>query len=264
MSEPRAADVAAPADRAAKAEHAAPSGPAAESAPAAERPRVLAVIPAHNEASRIESVVARALMQLPVLVVDDGSTDDTAARAEAVGAKVLVQQPNQGKGAALRAGFGRAVDDGYDAIVTLDGDGQHDPAEIGRFVDAWLEGRPDLVIGRRNFRRMPPIRRLANLAGAAMFSWAVGEQIPDNQSGYRLLSRRLAEAMLNSREPGFAFEVDMITTAIRAGWQITWVPISTLYLGGPSHIRPVAHMREFLRMSFDARAAVRGAERTGS
>jgi glycosyltransferase involved in cell wall biosynthesis len=220
------------------------------------RPRVLALIPAHNEAARIADVVAGALAQLPVLVVDDGSSDDTAARALAAGATVIEQRPNQGKGAALRAGFRWAIGREFDAIVTLDGDGQHDPKEIERFVAAYEAGRPDLLIGARNFRRMPLLRRLGNSLGAMAFSWAVGRRIADNQSGYRLISRRLAEALLDSTESGFGFEIEMITTCVRAGWPIVEVPIRTLYLGGPSHIRPIAHTREFIRLCRSARRLV--------
>ena len=222
-----------------------------------DRPRILALIPAHNEAARIAPVVMAAVAMLPVLVVDDGSTDDTAGRSRDAGATVISQRPNQGKGAALRAGFRWAIEHGFDAVVTLDGDGQHDPTEIGRFVSAYEAGRPDLVIGARNFRRMPPLRRLANGAGTLLFSWAVGRHIADNQSGYRLVSRRLAETMLESTETGFGFEVEMIAACVRAGWPIVDVPVRTLYLGGPSHIRPIAHTREFLRLCRTARRHVR-------
>jgi glycosyltransferase involved in cell wall biosynthesis len=128
----------------------------------AESARVLALIPAYNEAPHITSVVAGALAYLPVLVVDDGSTDDTAARAKASGAAVLRQMPNQGKGAALRAGFRQAIHEGYDAVLPLDADGQHDPTEIPKFLRAYNAGRADLIIGKRDFSQMPPIRRLAN------------------------------------------------------------------------------------------------------
>jgi glycosyltransferase involved in cell wall biosynthesis len=221
------------------------------------QPRILALIPAYNEAPRVGAVVAGALAHLPTLVVDDGSTDDTAATAESAGATVIRQRPNQGKGAALRAGFRWALDEGFDAVLTLDGDGQHDPAEIPLFLTARRRTNPDLVIGRRDFGRMPPIRQLSNRIGGLAFSWAVGRRIPDNQSGYRLLSRRLMEAMLESRESGFAFEVEMITTAIRAGWTIDWVPIRTIYAGEPSHIDPWRHFTSFVRMVRKARATVR-------
>jgi glycosyltransferase involved in cell wall biosynthesis len=219
---------------------------------------IVALIPAHDEAPRIGAVIAAARELLPVIVVDDGSSDDTADRAREAGAEVVEQRPNQGKGMALRTGFRRALDDGADAVVTLDGDGQHDPAEIERFLSAWnADPRPDLVIGRRNFRSMPPPRRLSNVLGGRAFSWAVGRPIPDNQSGYRLVSRRLAAATLASDEPGFAFEVEQITTCIRMGGTIAWVPIRTIYAGAPSHIRPIAHLREFVRIVRQARRNVR-------
>jgi glycosyltransferase involved in cell wall biosynthesis len=215
------------------------------------------MIPAYNEAPRIGAVVRGALAHLPVLVVDDGSTDATAPAAEAAGASVLVQRPNQGKGAALRAGFRWALEQGFDAVVTLDGDGQHDPAVIPDFLAARAVAGDALVIGYRDFRRMPPVRRLANSLGARAFSWAVGRAIPDNQSGYRLIDRRLLAALLASWETGFAFEVEMITTCIRGGWPMAWVPIPTLYAAEPSHIRPMGHLASFIRVVLEARRTVR-------
>lgn len=217
---------------------------------------VVALIPGYNEGPRIGAVVRGAKEHLPVIVVDDGSADDTAARAREAGATVVEQRPNQGKGAALRTGFRRAIAHGYEAVLTLDADGQHDPAEMPRFLEAYAaEPRPMLVIGRRNFRTMPPMRRLANELGGRALSWAVGRPIPDNQSGYRLIGRPLAEAMLASDESGFEFEVEMITTCIRLGGEIAWVPVRTIY-GAPSHIRPLTHLRQFIRIVRNARRDV--------
>ena len=103
---------------------------------------------------------------------------------------------------------------------------------------------------------MPPIRRLANELGGRAFSWAVGRPIPDNQSGYRLIGRRVMEATLDSEERGFEFEVEMITTCIRLGGVIAWVPIRTIY-GAPSHIRPLDHLMSFVRVVRKARLDVR-------
>jgi len=218
---------------------------------------IVALIPAFNEAPRISPVVRGALEHLPVLVIDDGSTDGTADIARTAGAPVIAQRPNQGKGAALRTGFRRALADGAEAIVTLDADGQHDPREIPRFLEAGAaDPPPDLVIGGRNFRAMPPVRRLSNELGRRAFSWAVGRDIPDNQSGFRLVSARLAAATLASDEPGFAFEVEQITTCIRLGGEIAWVPIRTIYAGAPSHVEPLAHLREFIRIVRQARRDV--------
>ena len=229
---------------------------ASSSAPEAA-PSVVALIPGYNEGPRIGPVVRGTLEHLPVIVVDDGSTDDTAARAREAGATVIERRPNAGKGAALRAGFRQALDAGYDAVLTLDADGQHDPAEIPAFLDAFAaEPPPDLVIGRRNFRAMPPIRRLSNTIGGMAFSWAVGREIADNQSGYRLIGRRILAATIDSDEGGFEFEVEMITTSIRLGGTIAWVPIRTIYAGAPSHIKPIDHLRSFVRITRKARRDV--------
>jgi glycosyltransferase involved in cell wall biosynthesis len=225
--------------------------------------RVMAVIPAHDEALRIARVVHGALRHVPVLVVDDGSTDDTPALAEAAGARVIRQSPNQGKGAALRAGFAAALEAGVEAVITLDGDGQHDPAEIPTFLGTYarrtIEGHAsELIVGKRSFRRMPPVRRLANRLGTVVLSAAVGRWLADNQSGYRLVGRRLMQAMLASRESGFAFEVEMIAVCLREGWPIDWVPVRTIYADERSHIRPRHHLREFLAVTGRARRIARG------
>ena len=218
---------------------------------------VLALIPAFQEAERVGRVVTAALARLPVLVVDDGSTDGTATAAAAAGATVVIQVPNQGKGAALRVGFAWALARDVEAVVTLDADGQHDPGEIPAFLKAYRQTGADLVIGRRDFRRMPPTRRLANELGRRAMSWAAGRDIPDNQSGYRLLSRRLMAALESSQETGFEFEVEMITTCIRAGFALEWVPIRTIYAGEASHIQPWRHLSSFVRIVRTTRRTVR-------
>jgi glycosyltransferase involved in cell wall biosynthesis len=223
--------------------------------------RTLALIPAYNEAQHIAEVVRAARRHLPVLVVDDGSTDDTAARAESAGADVIRQMPNQGKGAALRAGFRRAIDGRYDAVVTLDADGQHDPAEIPGFLRAFEERRPDLIVGARTFRDMPLVRRVANALGTVTFSWAIGQSIRDNQSGYRLVSSRLMETTLDSDETGFEFEVEMIVICVLHGMTLDWVPIRTIYAGESSHIRPWHHLVHFVRILWQTRQRVRDSRR---
>jgi glycosyltransferase involved in cell wall biosynthesis len=229
---------------------------------AAARGGTLALIPAHDEAPRIGAVVAAAAVHLPVLVVDDGSSDDTAAVAERAGARVLRQMPNQGKGAALRAGFRAALAESAGAVITLDGDGQHDPSELPAFLAAGARPAsdgtaPELIVGRRDFRHMPPVRRLSNWLGTVVLSAAVGRWIDDNQSGYRWIGRRLMAATLGSSESGFAFEVEMIAVCLREGWPIEWLPIRTIYGEEPSHIRPLRHVREFLAVTRRARRIAR-------
>jgi glycosyltransferase involved in cell wall biosynthesis len=219
--------------------------------------QILALIPAYNEEVHIAGVVSGALAHLPVLVVDDGSKDSTVQCAETAGATVLRQIPNQGKGAALKAGLRWAVAAGYEAVVTLDADGQHDPAELPSFVQAYQARGADLIIGSRDFSQMPPIRRLANTVGRWLFSWAIGRPVRDNQSGYRLISRRLGEAMQGSDEQGFQFEVEMIVVCVQRGFRLEWTPISTIYAGETSHINPWQHTVEFLRMIWQTRQRVR-------
>lgn len=224
---------------------------------------ILILIPAYNEGERVAPVVRKALTYLPVLVVDDGSTDKTAEFAQNAGAEVLRQKPNQGKGAALLAGFEVALDRGYRAVITLDADGQHDPAEIPAFLAAFHEHQADLIIGKRDFSRMPLIRRLANTLGTALFSRAVGQHVPDNQSGYRLISRRLLEAAGDIQERGFEFEVEMIVTCVTRGFTLSWVPIRTIYGDEKSHIDPLRHLAKFLQVTLNTGRMVRAARRNG-
>jgi glycosyltransferase involved in cell wall biosynthesis len=245
---------------------------------------ILAIVPAHNEGPRIGAVVRSLVDQgLPVLVVDDGSSDDTGDAARAAGARVLSLTPNRGKGAALKAAFRQALDEApptnqtapasetgtapdairWDAFLTLDGDGQHDPAEAEGFVEAWSTGGADLVVGARDYRSMPPVRRFTNSVSRLLFSWAVGEKIPDNQSGYRLRSRRLAEATLSSPEEGFAFEVEEIAICVGRGYRLAWLPIKTIYGTEVSDIKPWSHFLGFVRVTRRARRRVRQ-ERLGS
>lgn len=218
---------------------------------------VLALIPAYQAAEQVAPVVRGASRHLPVVVVDDGSDDGTAAVAQKAGAEVVRQEPNQGKGAALQRGFRLALERGCPAVVTLDADGQHDPEEIPVFLGAWQRASPDLVIGARDFGEMPPIRSLANTIGRWVLSTAVGRRIPDNQSGYRLISRRLVREMLESEESGFEFEVEMVLVCLRRRWPMEWVPIRTIYDGAGSHISPAGHVLKFVRLVARARRAAR-------
>lgn len=222
--------------------------------------RVLALIPAYNEAERIGSVIDLALNHIPVLVVDDGSRDETAAVSRLSGAEVITHIPNQGKGAALLQGFRYAVEQGYDAVVTLDADGQHDPQEIPLFLAEFTSGA-DLVIGQREFRKMPFPRNLSNAFGTWMFSRALGQYCPDNQSGYRLYSRRMIESSLGSGETNFEFEVEVIARCVALGYKLSWVPIQTIYAGETSHIKPLRHIRHFFRVVRKTREILRAAAR---
>jgi glycosyltransferase involved in cell wall biosynthesis len=216
-------------------------------------PKIIAIIPAHNEADHIEKVVSEAKLFLPVLVVDDGSSDATATIASLAGATVISQSPNQGKGTALITGFRYALANNFEAAVMLDGDGQHDPSEISTFLQEYFLRHADLIIGERDFSKMPLIRRTSNTIGRKLLSWALGQSVPDNQSGYRLLSRRFIEETMTSTEKGFELEVDMVIRCIRKGFLIDWVPIKTIYAGEKSHISPLNLVMNYFRLVWQAR-----------
>jgi len=218
---------------------------------------VVALIPAYNAEPFVGDVIRVAREHVPVIAVNDGSKDGTLAVLRASGATVIDQQPNQGKGAALKRGYRAAMDSGVAAVIQLDADGQHDPAEIPGFLRKFRETRADLIIGERQFDQMPFVRRMSNTVGRAAFSWAMGRRINDNQSGYRLLSRRLMEAVLASDESGYEFEMDQIVIAVKRGWRIEGVPIRTIYGDEVSNIRPLQHVVHFFRMVRDARRAMR-------
>jgi glycosyltransferase involved in cell wall biosynthesis len=219
--------------------------------------KALALIPGYNEEGAIGQVVREARAILPVLVVDDGSKDKTAEVAQAAGAIVLKQVPNQGKGAALRTGFRYALDHGFDAVLTLDADGQHDPAEMPKFLECHAETGAELIIGARDFRQMPLVRRISNRFARASFSRVVGRPILDNQSGYRLIAAPLLRLLQESREQGFEFEVEMIVVCVRERMRLEWVPIRTIYGDENSHISPLAHTANFLRILRKTRRMLR-------
>lgn len=213
---------------------------------------ILALIPAWNEGSRLGPVVEATRRYLPVLVVDDGSQDGTAAVAKRAGATVVSHDENRGKGVALVTGFDWALERGYDAVLTLDADGQHDPDDIPRFLDAYETGRWDLIIGRRDFGQMPFPRGTTNPFGSWLLSLALDERILDNQSGFRLHDRALLE-MLDLSTTGFELEVELIIQAVCQGMRIGWVEIRTIYsVDKTSYFHPVKDSARFLAMVWHA------------
>lgn len=227
------------------------------------KPRILSLIPAYNESERVAAVVKAAGAYGQVLVVDDGSKDQTFEAAKAAGAEVLRQEPNQGKGAALIRGFKQGLDQGYDAVITLDADGQHDPTEIPLFLDDFVKHSSDLIIGKRDFSKMPFPRNITNQIGTWSFSDAMQQYIPDNQSGYRLHSRRLLEEALTSSEHGFEFEVEIILRCVLKGFKISWIPIKTIYNAKQnSKITPLRHVWRFYSLVFRTRKIIRSQRKT--
>jgi glycosyltransferase involved in cell wall biosynthesis len=181
-------------------------------------------------------------------VVDDGSTDGTADCALRAGAEVVSHSENLRKGAALKTGFTWAVEKGYEAVITMDADGQHDPADLDKLLNENRHRQADLIIGERESSRMPWPNRFTTPLGAKILSWALGIRVTDNQSGFRLLTRPLIERM-SLRSNGYEMEVEMIWEAVRLKMPIAWVPIHTIYFPDrQSGFRPIIDTLLFLRM----------------
>jgi len=206
--------------------------------------RVLVVVPAFNAERTVGGIVrgCRAVVD-EVLVIDDGSIDRTAAEAVDAGARVMSHAANRGKGAALKTGFGLALQRGYDAVITLDADGQHLPREIPKFLTARAETQADLIIGGRAhlFDQMLPRRRMANRFSAWSIARCSRTNVTDSQSGFRLYSRELLlKARL--RSDGFDLESEVIVRAGCDGFKVITIPIDLGFVDGlsTSHYKPVA------------------------
>lgn len=174
--------------------------------------KVLVGIPALNEEQTIAKVVIRSLPYAEsVLVVDDGSGDDTALIAEKLGAVIVRHEKNLGKGAALRDCFEWARKTGADALVTLDGDAQHEPEEIPKLVEALTAAQADVVIGSRLTRpsHMPHYRWLGGRMLDHGAGVKVGERVVDAQSGFRAYSRRAIESLV-AAEYGMGVDAELI------------------------------------------------------
>ena len=216
----------------------------------ASKETVLAIIPAYGEGRFIGQVVRQVLQYVQaVLVIDDGSPDNTATEAETAGAKVIRHGTNLGKGAALKTGLQYAVSIEAAFFLFLDGDGQHDPAEIPAFIEAINCSNADLVVGNRmrNLESMPLIRRWTN----QFMSWQIGRickiPIPDSQCGFRLARKELLPVLM-APSNRFEFESESIILAARQGFRLEFVPIRTIYTDQHSKIRPLRDTLRYLRL----------------
>ncbi len=228
-----------------------------------DRTNVAALIPAYFEEQKIADVARRTCAMLDqVLVVDDGSTDATETEARKSGADVIRHPENRGKGAAIKTGLreltARAT---VTYILVLDGDGQHLPEEIPNFIAEANRSGAEMIVGNRmaDTRAMPLVRKLTNVTMSAMISGLVGQRVPDTQCGFRMFSKALATAFLDTPSSKFDFETEMLSIASQRGCHIAAAPISTVYGDEKSKIHPVRDTLRFFKLMHRLRRELRGA-----
>lgn len=211
---------------------------------------VCLIIPAYNEARAIGRVVSEACKIMEhVVVVDDGSVDATAQIAQDSGAFVIKHEANSGKGAALCTGFRYALDHGYDALITIDSDGQHDVGDIPTFLRAYGKRGSGIILGSRmhDISTMPTVRRFTNKFTSFVGSLLARQKLRDSQSGFRLISTDVLRAV-ELETTGYEMESELLIKASRAGFRISSVPIKTIYGDEVSKIDPVADTYRFFRL----------------
>lgn len=215
------------------------------------RSHTAAIIPAYQDEKHIGEIVRRTRERLDnVLVVDDGSSDQTGQRAREAGAEVIVHDQNRGKGDAIKTGmenyFGREAV----WVILLDSDGQHLPEEIDRFLSAAASStQPTFLIGNRmnNATTMPFVRRVVNRYMSGQISRVCKQKIPDTQCGFRMLNRQLIPELLGGGDR-FDYETEVLIVASRKGYRIESVPITTVYTDQVSKIRPLRDAIRFLKL----------------
>ncbi len=220
--------------------------------------RIAIVIPAYNESRTIREIAARALRQSPiVVVVDDGSTDDTAACVGELPVVLLRHEHNRGKGAALATGFAHALTLEIDAVVTMDGDGQHRVEDVPRLVAAARAHPHRLIVAARlrNRDAMPRLRYWGNRLADLSVAWAAGHAIVDSQSGQRLYPATLLAALPNDHtiSSTYGFDSDVLIRAERLGYTCVAVPIEAIYeaTARPSHYRALRDTAAIARVIWE-------------
>ncbi len=213
------------------------------------------VIPAYNESATIKDLALRCLQQLDrVIVVDDGSTDDTVKQLEGLKVTVLQNKENHGKATSLWKGMQYALSHNANQVITLDGDGQHFPEDVPLLIEASKKHPSCMIIAARlkNRENAPKSRLKANKIADFWVSWAAGQKINDSQSGFRLYPCELLSnpKLSVSRKHGFVFESEIIIQAVRLGYPCTTVAIDSIYLKNAraSHFKPVSDITKIVLM----------------
>lgn len=208
------------------------------------------IVPGYNEAGRIGAVVSDLLAAgHTVVVVDDGSSDDTADEAEQAGATVLRHGTNKGKGEALQTGFAHARQAGFAYVVTMDADGQHAPGDVAQFIKAHVNTGIPVLVGNRmdDPRAMPLVRRWTNQFMSWLLSRRMGQSVADTQNGFRLYRCDVLDRTRASSS-GFAAESEVLLNLAEAGVRIGSVPVRVIYGDEKSKIRPVRDTIRFFTM----------------
>ena len=210
------------------------------------------LLPAYNESKTIGQIIQESSAFInEIIVIDDGSSDETAEIADACGTVCLRNATNCGKGNALRKGFAYALKHGYELVFTMDSDGQHQPADIPRFLEHFDSTRPDILIGARATRdlgtSMPLHRRMNNCLISHVGSKLCGQQVSDFQSGYRLICDEVLRQVHLETER-YETESELLIKAGRLGFRIESLPIQTRYGDEISHIKPLREIWLFTKL----------------
>ncbi len=208
------------------------------------------LIPCYNVENYLDVLLTVALKHIPanrVLVVDDGSSDQTSEIARRYGVELIVHTKNLGKGSTLRDGFDYLIKSGADWVITIDGDMQHDPALLTDFIEYAIDGNYDLVIGSRRYDLggMPWDRRLSNYITSLFLSIVLRKRLRDSQCGFRLIRCRLLEG-LEFISTGYEFETECLLKLSQAGAKIGSIDIPTRYSGASSSIKRFRDSLKFL------------------
>ncbi len=210
------------------------------------------LICAYNEEKHIRKVVRKCLKHLKdVIVVNDGSSDKTLDELKKTRARIVTYKKNQGKGYALKKGFGYGKKNGFDYLILMDGDGQHDPAELPKFLKVIKEELPDLIVGCRRKRHsdMPKRRRFSNFSTSVLLSAKGRQWVKDTQSGYRAIKLSYLKNLKLKRKK-YDLESEMLMKMMKQKAKIKCIPIKTIYGDEVSKIHPIKDTWRFFRALF--------------
>ena len=210
---------------------------------------IFIVIPTYNEARTIGPIVSELDKRgFRVVVIDDGSSDNTVVAANKAGAELIVHAGNAGKGRCIREGLDYAFENNCEAAITMDGDGQHSLGDVDKFIEEYKRSGADLILGNRlhNPKKMPFIRRCTNLVMSFIISFVITERVRDSQCGYRFISRKGIEKM-KLTTVRYEIESEMLIEAKRRGLMMSSVNIDSIYAGEASQINPFLDTVRFIK-----------------